>query len=352
MSITKKKIIQQLFNYSPSLFLIVYLCSHIPPSIFPPLYINELFIGASIIVIPILIVISLFINKIVALIYVALLLLFLPFYTASFSFSSEDITTSDLSVLSFNTSYFRVFSTPQEKYRLNDTTSASSKITKWVSTFEGDVMCFQEYFYDKNAPMFTTTDQFREQGFVYHYISSDDPSAGFFSKSVAIFSRFPIVNQGEIFVDKNLYNRGIYADIKKGNDTIRIINTHFHSNEFDKTAHKLNLFKQYVVNSVTRGEQAQKVMNVIKTTKHPIILCGDFNQTIFSYTYQHFNNVLNNAFEVKGNGIGATLNSEKLFFLRIDHQFSSSELKVDSYEIKKEMKLSHHFPLVCTYSFK
>ncbi len=352
MPLINQKTLRTIFCYLPALFFIVYVCSYIPPSTLNLLYINEFLIGISLIFIPLLAIMSFFINKKLLIVYSLLLVLFLPFYQSSFSVSKENNNKSDLSVLSFNTSYFRVFSTPKENYRLEDTTSSSSKIVKWVSKYQGDIMCFQEYFYDKNAPNFTTTEQFVKQGFRHYYVSSNEASAGFFSRSVATFSRHPIVEHGDIFVDKNLYNRGIYTDIRIGKDTIRVINIHLHSNELDKNGPKLSLFKQYIVNSVTRGNQAQKVMELIKKTKYPIILCGDFNQTIYSYTYQNFNNELNNAFEAKGNGIGATLNSEKLFFLRIDHQFSSDEFKTDSYNVKREMKLSHHFPLECKYSFK
>lgn len=346
------KTLHKTLIFSLGFFLCVYLISYISPLFFPPLFFNELLVIGSVIVLPALSVASYFINKKISLAYIATTLLFLPFYFSTFSISNKQETSSDLRVLTFNTSYFRVFSTPQDQYRLSDIVTSSSQMVKWVSEYKGDIMCFQEYFYDKNAPIFTTTDQFTKQGFTHHYISSNEPSAGFFSRSVAIFSRHPIVNQGDIFVDKNNYNRGVFADITIGNDTIRFINIHLHSNEFDKHAPKLGLMKQYIVNSITRGNQAQAVLELIEKTKYPIILCGDFNQTVYSYTYQKFNNKLNNAFESKGNGIGATLNSEKLSFLRIDHQFSSDEFNIDSYEVKKEMKLSHHFPLECTYSFK
>jgi endonuclease/exonuclease/phosphatase family metal-dependent hydrolase len=89
----------------------------------------------------------------------------------------------------------------------------------------------------------------------------------------------------------------------------------------------------------------------IRESPYPVIVCGDFNDTPFSYTYNELAKELKNAFVEAGSGIGATYNGP-LPFLRIDNQFHSEELKAAGYETHYEMGLSDHFPISAKYVLK
>lgn len=341
--------ISKVFRLVALFYFIIFVCSFINPLVFPPLFLNELLIIGAVISLPFLIVLTFFIDKLTGIIYVVLLLCFSPYYFSFISYDSAEESTNAIEVLSFNTSYFRAFSKSKEEYRSAEKKKNSQTMINWVANFKGDIMCFQEYFYDKNVPVFTTNNQFEAKGFSNYYISSSDEKAGFFNRSLAIFSKSPIVNQGEIFVDENLYNRGIFADIQLRGQTIRIINIHLHSNELKRHASIINILKRYIRSSVTRQKQVNAVCDVIEKTDFPIILCGDINQTVFSYAYKQLSTLLENTFEERGSGFGATFNSNKLFFLRIDQQFCSEAIKPLSYKVNREMALSDHFPITCKY---
>ncbi len=251
--------ISKVFRLIAIFYFLIFVCSFIDPLVFPPLFLNELLIIGAVLTLPFLVLTAFFIHKTIGFIYVALFLCFSHYYFSLISFNSDENSENAIEVLSFNTSYFRAFSKSKEEYRSAEKKKNSQAMISWVANFKGDIMCFQEYFYDKNVPVFTTNDQFKAKGFSNYYISSADEKAGFFNRSLAIFSKSPIINQGEIFVDKNLYNRGIYADINLKNQTVRVINIHLHSNELKRNASIINIFKRYIKSSVIRQKQVNAV---------------------------------------------------------------------------------------------
>jgi endonuclease/exonuclease/phosphatase family metal-dependent hydrolase len=75
------------------------------------------------------------------------------------------------------------------------------------------------------------------------------------------------------------------------------------------------------------------------------VICGDFNDTPMSYTYQIFDNELIDAFRNSSSGFGTTY-SGYLPAGRIDYIFHSKSLKSAKFSIQKE-KLSDHFAISC-----
>ncbi|HEX8532431.1 MAG TPA: endonuclease/exonuclease/phosphatase family protein, partial [Cytophagales bacterium] len=90
----------------------------------------------------------------------------------------------------------------------------------------------------------------------------------------------------------------------------------------------------------------------VRESPHKVILCGDFNDIPYSYTYQRMRRQLRNAFEDAGSGFGFTLNDDKLFFLRIDNQFYDKALNVHDFQTHRDVTYSDHFPISATYSFR
>ena len=81
-----------------------------------------------------------------------------------------------------------------------------------------------------------------------------------------------------------------------------------------------------------------------------IVMCGDFNDTPISYTYQKLLKRLKNTFRESGIGVGRSFN-EKGFFVRIDHIFVSHDWTSHKTCILSQIKLSDHYPIV-TYLTK
>jgi endonuclease/exonuclease/phosphatase family metal-dependent hydrolase len=99
---------------------------------------------------------------------------------------------------------------------------------------------------------------------------------------------------------------------------------------------------------VKRASQIETISQFIKISPHPVILCGDFNDTPVSYSYRQIANKLNDSFVDAGTGLGQT-HAQMLPLLRIDYIFYSKNMKaIDHHTIQKDY--SDHFPLVARIS--
>lgn len=182
-------------------------------------------------------------------------------------------------------------------------------------------------------------------------------------KSPVIFSKYPILNSGIIDFSKNS-NSCLWADLKINNQKIRVYSIHFQSNQISSIADKvvengdlskketlkdikgmMGRFKLYVT---LRANQAQLVANHIATCPHPVIVCGDFNDTPQSYTYHLLTQKLKDSFKEKGRGFGTTY-AGSIPALRIDYILLNEKIKVHSHEILKG-NFSDHYPVICKIS--
>ena len=91
---------------------------------------------------------------------------------------------------------------------------------------------------------------------------------------------------------------------------------------------------------IERGKQADLVAKHVKNSPYPIVLCGDFNDTPTSYSYQTLVKDLNDSFANEGFGMGSTF--VRLPFFRIDNIFYSNYFKAESHTVH-HYELSDHF---------
>lgn len=176
------------------------------------------------------------------------------------------------------------------------------------------------------------------------------------SYGMAIFSKFPIINEGKIF-DNNRANGAIFADIIYQSDTIRVYNVHLESMQINsevlenldgvKENYRQTLGKLHR-GSLARSKQLKLLEDHLSNSPHPVIIMGDFNELPYSNTYFRLSKNYINAFEEAGNGFGFTYN-RILFFLRIDHIFSSPTVKPLQFKTHREVDYSDHYPISATF---
>jgi endonuclease/exonuclease/phosphatase family metal-dependent hydrolase len=185
----------------------------------------------------------------------------------------------------------------------------------------------------------------------------------FNTRGTFIFSKYPIVNSGGVNFGTTS-NSCTWADLIINEKKVRVYSIHFQSNQISSTADKvrqegdlrkketlkdikdmMGKFKHY---AKLRAEQAQKVANHIATCPHPVIVCGDFNDTPQSYTYHLLTKSLTDSFKEKGIGFGTTY-AGSIPALRIDYILTHEKIDVQSHEILKE-NYSDHFPVICKIS--
>ena len=175
------------------------------------------------------------------------------------------------------------------------------------------------------------------------------------------YSRFPIIRGDEVHFP-NSSNMIIFSDLKIGNDTVRLFNCHLQSYAFSPkdidSLDSISFNKQeesyrqvrYTGSKlkqafIKRTEQAEKLHQMIMASPYKIILCGDFNDTPVSYTYNTVSKGLEDAFVVSGKGIGNTYLG-KLPSFRIDYIFHSPGFDSFNFQVDK-VGYSDHYPISC-----
>lgn len=204
-------------------------------------------------------------------------------------------------------------------------------------------------------------------GTIYSRMKHKMDSLGYDVRSdggIRIFSKWPLIGE-TIHTNVSYHGNGSYACLAKiEGDTILLINNHLQSNaisqqekndygnaieQYDKdkmTASSRILFSRLTEAAAKRAEQTNMLCKLIKEyDKYSMIVGGDFNDTPISYTFQQISNLLNNAFTESGNGMGISFN-RKGFPVRIDHIFTSRDLKTHDTFIDNEIKSSDHRPIL------
>ena len=241
----------------------------------------------------------------------------------------------NISVMNYNVRLFNVF-----KWIPDD--NVEQKIVDFINEKQPDILSIQEYRRDDNI-QFPGYNKFEE-------ISGEKVKNG-----QAIFSKFPIVNSGSIeFPDT--YNNAIFIDVVKGKDTIRVYNVHLQSMKIDangdalKTETSENLFRR-VSNTFTMQQfQTELFLLHKKECPYKMIICGDFNNTAYSYVYKEIKGDLQDAFVEAGNGFGRTFNF-KFFPVRIDFILVDEAFEINSFK-SLDTLLSDHYPILSRVKLK
>lgn len=259
-----------------------------------------------------------------------ILLIGYKYLTSLYKFSaSKNIDDSEnISVMNYNVRLFNVF-----KWIPED--GIEQKIVDFINEKQPDILSIQEYRRDEKIN-FPGYNKFEE-------ISGDKVKNG-----QAILSKFPIVNSGSIeFPDT--YNNAIFIDVVKGKDTIRVYNVHLQSMKIDAnggaltTENSENLFRSVSKTFTMQQSQTELFLKHKKECPYKMIICGDFNNTAYSYVYKEIKGDLQDAFVEAGNGFGRTFDF-KFFPVRIDFILVDEAFKINSFKTL-DVKLSDHYPI-------
>lgn len=323
----------------------------IPPHLFWPSVFASYAIPVILILHILLFVFFLFFRLKLAIFPLIGLFLGLPFVFVTYSLNlKSNQQESDFSVLSFNAKLFRKHNTYEE---------FSFEMIRWAVADSSDIKCFQEYSTNSRWAVLDVTKQISEVGYEkFTFAAELDDSEH--NPGLAIFSKYPLIDSGFVWKNYGSFNAGIFTDIKLGNDTIRIYNVHLASMHLRLFQYKQatnypgklkRLISRLKYGAQVRSNQIEKLIAHVDACPYPYIICGDFNETPYSYNYFKLRNLYQNAFEEAGNGFGFTFNSI-LFFLRIDHQFYSNSIISTSFRVDRSMKISDHFPTKTTFQIK
>ncbi|NQY68341.1 MAG: endonuclease/exonuclease/phosphatase family protein [Flavobacteriales bacterium] len=269
---------------------------------------------------------------------------------------------SSIKVMSYNVRLFDLYGWRKEKETKND-------IMNLVLEENADIVCFQEFFYSDDKSYYKTLETIKEiPKTKYEHIQDIEwDTRKKHHWGIATFSKYPIFNKGQVRFDNQGNDLCIYSDIVIETDTIRVYNLHLASVGLKREDYafldKLNdTDNQEQIKGLTtislrikdafarRSGQAKKIKEHMDKCNYHTLVCGDFNDTPFSYVFNTIANDMMDSFENGGQLMGPTYIG-KFPSVRIDFILHSNQIKSDNYNrINKEY--SDHYPITTYLSFQ
>ena len=261
-----------------------------------------------------------------------------------FNAASPSKSADSFRVMSFNTQYYYAANTWKDY-------APKEELIKFVNEVEPDIFCMQEF---QNAREWVPRHTLKHK-----FISKHTHS------HLAIFSAYPFIATGEIeYPNKNVqYDKFIYADILRGDDTVRVVVAHLASfgleaedlqniKHFDELPEQKisnsgkNILKRLRIAYKKHGVQVQAILDFMDKSPYPIIFCGDLNDTPTSYSYRKLTQQLEDTFKQAGSGFGTSqVRFEKNRLpLRIDHILVDPTFQAESWQVYKA-DFSDHYPV-------
>lgn len=323
---------------------IAYILPFLAPKIFPLLSVITLFMPLFLILNGLFFVYWAIQLKKRMMISGLVLLIGITFINKFYKFSAKEYPASekDFVVMSYNVRLFNLF-------KWQDKEDIPQTILEFVNDKNPDILCIQEYSNSAHV-------DFKVYPHRIIFMEGNQIKTG-----QAIFSKFPIIQQGKIsFPNSN--NNVVYADIKKGKDIIRIYNMHLQSikispdvNEISDNIDAINKEKsQLLFHRISKAfkqqqQQAEILKDNLRECKYPVIICGDMNNSAFSYVYRLIKGTTKDAFEESGTGFGKTYRF-KYYPARIDYIFADRQMTVKEFETFPEFDNSDHYPIMAKLS--
>lgn len=264
-------------------------------------------------------------------------------------------TEKTIKVVSFNARLF-------DLYNWSASEQTRQEIFQTIKAMDPDVVCFQEFFTSKPRGLDNVKDLHLLLGMPYHHAEYSITKFMSDHYGIATFSKYPIVEKEVVTNSRKSTNLTMYSDIRIGSDTIRVINCHLQSIRFNAADYEFiedptgtsqtkeqfgkafNILKRMKKAYSYRSEQANKIAALVEESRHRILVCGDFNDTPLSFTYQTISEKLNDSFTQEGSGFGQTY-AGPLPGLRIDYILFDDHFSLKYFKTHNDRKLSDHYAL-------
>jgi endonuclease/exonuclease/phosphatase family metal-dependent hydrolase len=238
-----------------------------------------------------------------------------------------------------------------------------SKVMDFIGSETPDILCIQEFYtagQDEQKVLEHVTSKIKLEHYYYHnYFDFTDKKK---INALAIFTRYPIVRTGSVkYMDRN--TMAVFTDICVNADTFRVFNLHLESIRFGDedysfyshltvpatekvtiTKGSMKIIGKLKKAFTLRAEQVDIMKKQIGKSPYPVIVCGDFNDTPFSYTYHILSDELNDAYKTAGQGIFGNTYAGKFPSYRIDYVLFDDHFSAFNYT-RYNSDLSDHFPV-------
>lgn len=196
----------------------------------------------------------------------------------------------------------------------------------------------------------------------FHKVMSD-----FRCMKLAIFSKDSI-HDAELIQFEESFNSAMTAEILFHGKSIHLINIHLQTTNLNQSEEELFQIKNYGIdtpegtkavniiverlkeNAAIRTQQVEIIRREIdKKIDSPLIVCGDFNDPPFTYTYHTLKKGLHDGFREIGQGSGHTFNLLFKIF-RLDYIFYNNGFS-GVHRTSPHLPWSDHNPVILEMAF-
>ena len=231
-----------------------------------------------------------------------------------------------------------------------------SQFIQFIDSSQADIICLQE--------LYTTFISSHQEWFERTHYSVLQ------ANNIAILSRLPFLSDTISITYPTRSNHSLACWIDCMGDSLLLINNHLESNHLspeekdeytntitDPNRESIKHSSHMLVGKLSeatayRGAQTDSICALIdRNTSHPVIVCGDLNETPISYTYQRLAKRLRSAYREAASGPGFTY-TQRSFPVRIDHLFYPKDWTCTDCRIDRSTTSSDHYPLIVRLSKK
>lgn len=325
-----RKIVLFINSIFATALLLSYVLPFISPKTIPAFAVFSLFV-------PLLIFINLlfflyWLTKLHKNIIVSTLVLAIGWFIAPpfFKFSKKDIVlNNDIKIMSYNVHLFN-------HYNHENDANTEQKIYDFINSQTPDIIAFQEFYNSKKLNI----------KLPYKYIKTKSKNNKF---GLAIYSKFPIINSGSLDF-KESANNTIFVDIVKNRDTIRVYNVHLESLKINPKKENFGeqdsekLFKRLEKGFEKQVAQTELILQHESKWKGKKIVCGDFNNSAYSWVYQKLVKDKKDTFIEAGFGLGKSF--RYVYPMRIDFILTDKKAAINQFKTFNSIKYSDHYPIL------
>ena len=238
-----------------------------------------------------------------------------------------------------------------------------AEVIEYIAGEHPDILCLQEFRIREADTVPVIRKCTHAWNLRYHYTTNYYRNQGWAGvNGIATFSRYPIVRKG-ILEHQPSKHFAIYTDIVLEYDTLRLFNVHLASlrlgqqdvnfyyqlkkNETENVNLKKGLFsilRKVRAASQLRAKQTDILILAIKNSPYPVLVCGDLNDSPFSYTYHELIQNLTDSYKEAGKGFFGSTYDGALPNYRIDYILHDKHFRVFTYK-KSDVTFSDHYPV-------
>jgi len=231
---------------------------------------------------------------------------------------------------------------------------AMKEIRRFLAEQDADIVCLQEFEVKDLSQLGSVLPS-------YPYHAEHLFNGGNRRYGNLTLSRYPILKTESLtFPDSR--NLSLVTDIDIDGRTTRVYNCHLESYTISFTTLVKRIFhKESFTDEVVqvhgkmrdatrrRSTQVEAILQSEAASPYPNLVCGDFNDTPISYTYQQLVKTKKDSFAEAGKGFGATY-SVLWPMLRIDYILLPKEYTASGHETVR-IPWSDHYPVMTNLYF-